>query len=125
MKTTSLYLVLMLGLLCSFISFGTTAAAPTGAQAVDEAWKKAITANDLDRIMAVYSEDTVMWLPDAREARGREAIRKSYAAMLTANTVTTTLSTSALVEARGGLVHRTIVSTDPRFDGVRSRGIGG
>jgi ketosteroid isomerase-like protein len=30
----------------------------------------------------------VMWLPDAPEAKGREAIRKSYAALLAANTVT-------------------------------------
>ena len=63
-------------------------AAPVGAQAVDEAWRKAITANNLDAIMAVYSENAVMWLPDAPEAKGREAIRKSYAALLAANTVT-------------------------------------
>lgn len=88
MTMTRLYRVLMLALLCSFISFVTAAAAPAGAQAADEAWRKAITANDLEGIMAVYSEDAVMWLPDAPEAKGREAIRKSYAAMLAANTVT-------------------------------------
>ena len=68
--------------------FATATAAPDGAQAVDEAWRKAIIANDLNAIMAVYAEDAVMWLPDAPEAKGREAIRKSYADLLAANTVT-------------------------------------
>jgi uncharacterized protein (TIGR02246 family) len=79
---------LILALLFSSVSFATARAAPAGAQAVDEAWRKAITANDLDGIMAVYAEDAVMWLPDAPEAKGREAIRKSYADLLAANNVT-------------------------------------
>jgi uncharacterized protein (TIGR02246 family) len=62
-------------------------AASAGAEAVDEAWSKAITANDLNSIMAVYSKDAVMWLPGAPEAKGREAIRKSYEEFLAANTV--------------------------------------
>ena len=62
--------------------------APSGAQAVDEAWSKAITANDLNAVMLCYSKDAVMWLPDAPEAKGTEAIRKSYAGLLAANTVT-------------------------------------
>ena len=86
------YRALMLALLCSLIPFVAAAAAPAGAQAVDEAWRKAMTANDLDGIMAVYSENAVMWLPDAPEAKGREAIRKSYAGLLAANTVTAATS---------------------------------
>ncbi len=80
--------VLILALLSSFASLAIASAAPEGAQAVDEAWRKALTANDLDSVMAVYAEDAVMWLPDAPEAKGREAIRKSYAELLAANTVT-------------------------------------
>ncbi len=79
---------LILALLFSSLFLATAWAGPAGAQAVDEAWRKAITANDLDGIMAVYAADAVMWLPDAPEAKGREAIRKSYAALLAANTVT-------------------------------------
>ena len=79
---------LILALISCSMSFATAAAEPDGAQAVDEAWRKAITANDLNAIMAVYAEDAVMWLPDAPEAKGREAIRKSYADLLAANTVT-------------------------------------
>ena len=80
--------MLILALLFSFMSFATATAAPEGAQAVDEAWRKAITANDLNAIIALYAEDAVMWLPDAPEAKGREDIRKSYAGLLAANTVT-------------------------------------
>ena len=79
---------LILALFFYSLSFATAWAGPVGAQAVDEAWRKAITANDLDGIMAVYAADAVMWIPDAPEAKGREAIRKSWAALLAANTVT-------------------------------------
>jgi uncharacterized protein (TIGR02246 family) len=88
MTMTRFSRVLILALLFSFMSLATVTAAPAGAQAVDEAWRKAITANDLDTIIALYAEDAVMWLPDAPEAKGREAIRKSYAGLLAANTVT-------------------------------------
>ena len=79
---------LLLALLFSSISFATATAAPAGAQGVDEAWRKAITANDVNAIVTLYSQDAVMWLPDAPEAKGREAIRKSCADLLAANTVT-------------------------------------
>ncbi len=79
---------LILALFLYPVSFATAWAGPAGAQAVDEAWRKAMTANDLDGIVAVYAADAVMWLPDAPEAKGREAIRQSYVALLAANTVT-------------------------------------
>jgi uncharacterized protein (TIGR02246 family) len=80
--------LLILALLFSSLSVATATAAPDGAQAVDEAWRKSITANDLKAIIALYAKDAVMWLPDAPEAKGREDIRKSYAGLLAANTVT-------------------------------------
>src|SRR5947209_20546057 len=88
MKMTRFSRTLIPALLFTSVSFATAEAAPAGAQAVDDAWRKAITANDLDGVMAVYAADAVMWLPDAPEAKRREAIRKSYAALLAANTVT-------------------------------------
>jgi uncharacterized protein (TIGR02246 family) len=88
MTMTPFSRVLILAPLFSFMFLATATAPPDGAQAVDEAWRKAITANDLNAIIAVYAEDAVMWLPDAPEANGREAIRKSYADLLAANTVT-------------------------------------
>src|SRR5947209_19592649 len=53
--------------------------------------------------MAVYSENAVMWLPDAPEAKGREAIRKSYAALLAANTVTAATLANTHYETSGDL----------------------
>ena len=81
-------LMLTLALLFAVVSSIAYAEAPIGARAVDEAWRKAIIANDLDAVMSNYSKDAVMWLPDAPVATGREAIRKSYAGLLTANIVT-------------------------------------
>ncbi len=70
---TRFSLTLTLALLFSSASSATSAEAPTGAQAVDEAWRKAIIANDLDAVMSNYSKDAVMWLPEAPEAKGRGA----------------------------------------------------
>ena len=94
---------LLLALLFSSISLATATAAPTGAQAVDEAWRKAITANDVNAIVTLYSQDAVMWLPDAPEAKGREAIRKSYADLLAANTVTAASLANTHYEISGDL----------------------
>ena len=87
MIMTSFSRALSIALFCSCTSFATIAAASAGAEPWTN-WRKAITANNLDAVMAVYAEDAVMWLPDAPEAKGREAIRKSYEALLAANTVT-------------------------------------
>ncbi|HVQ55101.1 MAG TPA: hypothetical protein VMT25_07965, partial [Thermoanaerobaculia bacterium] len=46
-----------------------------GCKAIDQAWKKAILAGDLDAIVANYSDDAVLWLPGMPEARGTKAIR--------------------------------------------------
>ncbi len=73
MPMTRFSLTLTLALLFSSASSATSAEAPTGAQAVDEAWRKAIIANDLDAVMSNYSKDAVMWLPEAPEAKGRGA----------------------------------------------------
>ncbi len=100
---TRFSLTLTLALLLSSLSLATATAAPAGAQAVDEAWRKAITANDLNAVMALYAEDAVMWLPDAPEAEGREAIRKSFAGLLAANTVTGTTFANTHYQTAGNL----------------------
>ncbi len=95
--------MLVLVLLFSFLCFGAAMAAPDGAEGVDQAWRKAITANDLNTLVAVYADDAVMWLPDAPEAKGREDIRKSYAGLLAANTVTGATLTNTHYESSGNL----------------------
>ena len=103
MTMTRFSRVLILPLLFSSMCLATATAAPAGAQAVDEAWRKAITANDLNALIALYAEDAVMWLPDAPEAKGREAIRKSYADLLAANTVTGVTLSNTHYQTSGNL----------------------
>lgn len=102
---TMIRVSLALTLALLFASASTTAAtkAPSGAQAVDEAWRKAITANDLNAIMSSYSKDAVMWLPGASEARGTKAIRKSYADLLAASTVTGATFANTYYQTSGNL----------------------
>jgi uncharacterized protein (TIGR02246 family) len=59
----------------------------SGSQAVDEAWTKAILANDLDAVVACYAPDAVLWSPGDPESKGGKAIREAYAALLKDNTV--------------------------------------
>ena len=80
--------MLTLALLFAAVSSVVSAEVPIGAKAVDEAWRKAMLANDVDAVMSNYSRDAVMWLPDAPEAMGREAIRNAYVGLLNANLVT-------------------------------------
>ena len=103
MTMTHFSRLLILVLLFSSVSMAIATAAPDGAQAVDEAWRKAIIANDLNGIIAAYAEDAVMWLPDAPEAKGREDIRKSYAGLLAANTVTGATLANTHYETSGNL----------------------
>jgi ketosteroid isomerase-like protein len=62
-------------------------AAETGAQSVDALWVKAMKANDLEAVLKTYAPDAVVWLPQAKEARGEMAIRSAYEGMLSANIV--------------------------------------
>jgi uncharacterized protein (TIGR02246 family) len=62
-------------------------AAETGAQSVDSSWIKAMKANDLEAVLKTYAPDAVVWLPQAKEARGEKAIRSAYEGLLAANTV--------------------------------------
>ncbi len=59
-----------------------------GARIVDDAWVAAMLAGDLDAVVACYAEDAVLWGPNAPPAKGREAIRATFAGLLAANTVT-------------------------------------
>jgi len=61
-------------------------AADAGAAALDAAWTKAFKANDVEGLVACYAPDAVLGLPDMPQARGTEAIRATYKALLGANT---------------------------------------
>ena len=61
-------------------------AAEHAAQLTDQAWTKAMKANDLDAIMALYAPDAVAYFPDG-DFKGKEAIRKSWTDFLAMFTV--------------------------------------
>jgi hypothetical protein len=69
MTTTSFSRAFNLALLF-FGILATPTMALADAQAVDEAWRKAILANDVNAVMALYATDAVMWLPDGPEPKG-------------------------------------------------------
>jgi uncharacterized protein (TIGR02246 family) len=48
-----------------------------GAQIVDQAWVKAMKANDLAATTALYAPEAVAYFPDG-DFKGKEAIRKSW-----------------------------------------------
>src|SRR6185436_11037816 len=80
-----------------------------GAKIVDDAWVKAVTAGDVDAVVALYAPDAVLYAPDSMEARGTAAIRALYTAMFAANTVsnptfTTTYQTSGDLSTGWGTV---------------------
>jgi ketosteroid isomerase-like protein len=80
--------MLILALLFSSMSFATATAASGRRPDVDEAWAhKAITANDLNAVIAVYAEDAVMCFPTPLKQRpGRPSANLTRPAA--ANTVT-------------------------------------
>ena len=61
-------------------------AAEHGAQMVDQAWVRAMKANDLEATMALYAPDAVAYFPDG-DFKGKPAIRKSCTDLLAAFTV--------------------------------------
>lgn len=62
-------------------------AADIGAKALDAAWVKAMKANDLEAVLALYASDAVAWLPGTPEANGEKAIRAAYQGLFAANRV--------------------------------------
>jgi uncharacterized protein (TIGR02246 family) len=57
-------------------------AADAGLTDLDKAWTKAMLANDVVAVGALYAQDAVMYPPDAMEWKGREAIQKGYTDLL-------------------------------------------
>ena len=66
--------VMGLGLLAAAVP---VVAGEHGAQMVDQAWARAMKANDLEAVVALYAPDAVAYFPDG-EFKGKEAVRKSW-----------------------------------------------
>jgi len=76
-------------------------AADPGISDLDKAWTKAMLANDVAAVGALYAPDAVMYPPDAMESKGREAIQKGYADLLGGLRVLETKLTPAGNETHG------------------------
>ena len=86
-------------LVCALVLVARAASAEdVGCRALDQSWKKAVVAGDIEAIVANYSDDAVLWLPGMAEARGTKAIRETYAALLKDQSVTDVVFTNTVYE---------------------------
>jgi uncharacterized protein (TIGR02246 family) len=79
--------LMMLGVTLAAVLAAAATHAAEGVESVDQAWAKAMKANDLAGVLACYAPDAVAWFPDEPEARGAAAIRKAYEQLFADNTV--------------------------------------
>jgi uncharacterized protein (TIGR02246 family) len=85
------------------IALASTLSAQETPKDADAAWMKAMKANDLSAVVALYAPDAVMWFPEAPEARGTDAIRKTYAGYFDAYTVADVALTNVVHQTSGDL----------------------
>ncbi len=83
-RTLSLVAIMLLGLSAD----AARAQSPDGIKSVDDAWVAAAQKGDVEAIVALYAPEAVYYPPDVFEARGKDAIRKVYAAWFAAVTIT-------------------------------------
>jgi uncharacterized protein (TIGR02246 family) len=82
MKRFALALLLMTALAST-----AHAADAKGAAQVEDAWRTAMLANDVDAIVKLYASDATLWLGGSPRFDGADAIRATYTAWLGANTI--------------------------------------
>ena len=82
--TLSLVALMLLGLSAD----AARAQSRDGIKGVDDAWVAAALKGDVEAIVALYAPEAVYYPPDVFEARGKDAIRKVYAAWFAAVTIT-------------------------------------
>jgi uncharacterized protein (TIGR02246 family) len=86
-------------LVCALVLAARAAVADdAGCKGVDQSWKKAVLAGDIEAIAANYADDAVMWLPNMPEARGGKAIRETYAALMKDHSVSDVVFTNTVYE---------------------------
>jgi len=74
-------------LLVCVVALAPAVFAEDGAKMVDDAWKAAVLAGNLDAVVALYAPDAVMYPPDAMSVVGTEAIRENWTGFLATFTV--------------------------------------
>jgi len=81
---------------------GSAAASESSLKALDARWKKALLAGDAAALTNLYAPDAVLYPLDAVEARGREAIRKSFDSFLAGKKVVDFQLKVEKIEAHSG-----------------------
>lgn len=113
-------------------------AEPGGVKGLDASWTKAMKANDLEAIVALYAPDAVLWMGGSPEASGAAAVRMSFQGMLAAFTIQDAVLSEAQYRTAGNVAvswgHYTLtlapkaggapVTLRGRFTGVAERRAG-
>ena len=71
-------------------------------RAASAAWSQVSTAKDLDKSVAVYTDDAVQMSPKGPPVHGKDAIRKGWAAMLAMPGPGLSFQTTSVEVARSG-----------------------
>ncbi len=92
---------LLAGTIGMMLLVGFGRAAEDGPAALDQAWIKAMLAQDASAVSALYAPDAVMYPPDAMEVRGQDAIRKEYESLMRDSRVQGATVTQTRYETHG------------------------
>lgn len=74
-----------------------------GMSALDASWTRAMKANDLEAVVALYAPDAVLWMPGDPEASGQQAVRAAFAGLFGAFTVQDVVLADAHYKTSGTL----------------------
>src|SRR5262249_57996112 len=84
-------------------AFAVPALAQDGAKALDARWVKAFKSQDAAAVAACYAPDAVLWFPGTPEARGKDAIQKTYQGFFEAYSVVDAALPDAMQQTNGDL----------------------
>jgi uncharacterized protein (TIGR02246 family) len=74
-----------------------------GVTQVEDAWRTAMLANDVDAIVRLYASDATLWIGGTPRLDGTDAIRATYTAWLGANTIKDVAFTNRKAQTAGDL----------------------
>jgi len=83
------------------LTAGSALGTESSLKALDARWKKALLAGDAAALANLYAPDAVLYPPDAVEARGHDAIRKSFETLLAGKKVVDFQLRVEKIEAHG------------------------
>ena len=105
MKSSRLLLILACAttFLVAPVYAADAAAKKQGLQVVDSAWMKAMLANDVDAVTALYAEDAVLVIPGSGAIKVKKAIHDAYSGWLSEVKVTDVAVSDSHYESSGNV----------------------